>query len=98
MTGTSTGALAALGFILFASTVLAADVTFERLRNPEPQNWLINHGDYSAHHYSALERINKTNVKNLRFAFSVALGQKSGNENAKRRFLTLVLLMRSSAE
>src|SRR5262245_11754633 len=41
----------------------AADVTFERLRNPEPRNWLMNHGDYSAHRYSALERINKSNVK-----------------------------------
>jgi len=81
MTRTSTGALAALGSMLLAGTAFAADVTLERLRNPEPQNWLMNHGDYGAHHYSALERINKTNVKNLRFAFSVALGQKSGNEN-----------------
>src|SRR5882724_4315487 len=81
MTRTSTGALAALGCMLLASSALAADVTSERLRNPEPQNWLMNHGDYNAHHYSALERINKSNVKNLRFAFSVALGQKSGNEN-----------------
>jgi alcohol dehydrogenase (cytochrome c) len=24
----------------------AADVTFERLRNPEPQNWLMNHHDF----------------------------------------------------
>src|SRR5205823_14943610 len=81
MTRTSTGALAALGCVPLAGTAFAADVTSERLRNPEPQNWLMNHGDYNAHHYSALERINKTNVKNLRFAFSVALGQKSGNEN-----------------
>jgi alcohol dehydrogenase (cytochrome c) len=81
MTRTSTGALAALGAMMLAGTAFAADVTVERLRNPEPQNWLMNHGDYNAHHYSALERINKSNVKNLRFAFSVALGQKSGNEN-----------------
>ena len=60
MTRTSTGVLAALGFMLLASSALAADVTLERLRNPEPQNWLMNHGDYNAHHYSALERINKT--------------------------------------
>ena len=77
----STAAVAALGSTLLVGTALAADVTFERLRSPEPQNWLMNHGDYNAHHYSALERINKGNVKNLRFAFSVALGQKSGNEN-----------------
>ena len=28
------------------SLASAADVTFERLRNPEPQNWLMNHRDY----------------------------------------------------
>src|SRR6185295_20179152 len=41
-------ALAALG-VLMAGTSLAgaADVTFERLRNPEPQNWLMNHGDFN---------------------------------------------------
>jgi alcohol dehydrogenase (cytochrome c) len=71
------------GLTLIASTAIAgaADVTFERLSKPEPRNWLMNHGDYNAHHYSALDRINKSNVKNLRFAFSVALSQKAGNEN-----------------
>ena len=76
-------ALAAAGLALLAGTSMAgaADVTFERLSNPEPRNWLMNHGNYGAHHYSALDRINKSNVKNLRMAFSVALGQKGGNEN-----------------
>src|SRR5437870_2865495 len=76
-------ALAGFGAALLASTSMAgaADVSFERLRNPEPRNWLMNHGDYNAHRFSALARINKANVKNLRFAFSVALGQKGGNEN-----------------
>jgi alcohol dehydrogenase (cytochrome c) len=81
MTRTSTAALAVLGCMLLAGTAMAGDVTFERLRHPEPQNWLMNHGNYSAHRYSTLERINKSNIKNLRFAFSVALGQKGGNEN-----------------
>jgi alcohol dehydrogenase (cytochrome c) len=73
--------LAAAGCTVLAGSALAGDVTFERLRNPEPQNWLMNHGDYSAHRYSALDKVNKANVKNLRFAFSVALGGKGGNEN-----------------
>ncbi|MEA2904228.1 MAG: hypothetical protein QOI12_1615 [Alphaproteobacteria bacterium] len=68
---------------LLASSSLAgaADVTFERLRKPEPQNWLTNHGDYDSHRFSALDKINKSNVKNLRLAFSVALSGKGGNEN-----------------
>jgi alcohol dehydrogenase (cytochrome c) len=77
------GARAALVCALLASTsmALAADVTFERLRRPEPQNWLMNHGDFSAHRYSSLDQINKANVKNLKLKFSVAIGGKGGNEN-----------------
>src|SRR6201982_2075217 len=59
---------------------LAADVTFERLLNPEPQNWLMNHHDYSSQRYSALNTINRDNVKNLKLASSVALGGTSANE------------------
>ena len=38
-------------------------MTFERLRNPEPQNWLMDHHDYNSQRYSALDIINKSNVK-----------------------------------
>jgi alcohol dehydrogenase (cytochrome c) len=58
----------------------AADVTYERLLNPEPQNWLMNHHDFSSQRYSALNAINRDNVKNLKLAFSVALGGTSANE------------------
>src|SRR5258707_6769965 len=61
--------------------VRAADVTYERLVNPEPQNWLMNHHDYSAQRYSSLDAINKSNVKTMKLAFAVALGGSSGNEN-----------------
>src|SRR6516164_10772399 len=75
--------LPALAAALLAGTTCAraADVTFERLRNPEPHNWLMNHHDYSSTHYSALDKINTSNVKNLKLAFAVALGGTSGNEN-----------------
>jgi alcohol dehydrogenase (cytochrome c) len=77
--------MTALSFTaLLASTALApapaADVTFERLANPEPQNWLMNHRDYGSQRYSPLSIINKGNVKNLKLAFSVPLGGKAGNE------------------
>jgi alcohol dehydrogenase (cytochrome c) len=67
---------------LLAGTAVtyAADVTFERLRNPEPQNWLMNHHDFGSHRFSPLDQINKTNVKNLKLAFAVPLGGKAGNE------------------
>src|SRR5438067_13244175 len=62
------------------AAVLAADVSYERLRNPEPQNWLMNHRDYSSQRYSPLDLINRSNVRNLRLAFTVPIGGKAGNE------------------
>jgi alcohol dehydrogenase (cytochrome c) len=59
----------------------AAEVTYERLVHPEPQNWLMNHHDFSAQRFSPLDAINKSNVKNLKLAFAVALGGSSGTEN-----------------
>jgi alcohol dehydrogenase (cytochrome c) len=68
--------------LLLAGTAgsYAADVTYERLRNPEPQNWLMNHHDFASQRFSPLDLINKTNVKNLKLAFAVPLGGKAGNE------------------
>ena len=63
------------GSTLAASPVLAADVTPERLLNPdkEPQNWLMNHRTYDGQRFSPLARINRDNVKNLKFAYAVPL-------------------------
>ena len=64
-----------LACILLATTCTAnaAEVTFERLRNPEPQNWLMNHHDFGSQRFSSLDTINKSNVKTLKLAFAVAL-------------------------
>jgi alcohol dehydrogenase (cytochrome c) len=74
--------LIGLGFGVAGSAV-AADVTADRLSNPdkEPQNWLMNHRTYDAQRYSPLDKINKTNVKSLRLAYAVAIGGTSANEN-----------------
>ena len=64
-----------------ASPALAADVTPQRLANPEPQNWLMNHRTYDGQRFSPLARINKGNVKNLKLAYAVALGGTSKDEN-----------------
>src|SRR5262249_15612717 len=76
----SAGILAASVCLLMSSTSLAADVTYERLLNPEPQNWLMNHRDFGSQRFSPLEIINKSNVKGLKLAFAVPLGGTSGNE------------------
>ena len=66
-----------------AAPANAVEVTFERLVNAdrEPQNWLTNHRTYDAQRYSPLARIDRSNVRNLRLAYAVALGGTSVNEN-----------------
>src|SRR5271163_2912030 len=73
--------------LLFASAVMlavapavAADVTPERLVNPEPGNWLMNHRTYDGQRFSPLDRINRDSVKGLRLAYAVGLGGAAGNE------------------
>jgi alcohol dehydrogenase (cytochrome c) len=59
-----------LAATMLASPAIAADVTPDRLLNPdkEPQNWLMNHRTYDGQRFSPLARINRDNVKNLNFA------------------------------
>jgi alcohol dehydrogenase (cytochrome c) len=78
--------LSRLKLVLLASAVLAtpalaAEVTPERLANPEPQNWLMNHRTYDAQRFSPLAAINKDNVKNLKLAYAVAIGGTAIGEN-----------------
>jgi alcohol dehydrogenase (cytochrome c) len=75
--------LAAWACALLASTsaVKAADVSYERLLNPEPQNWLTVHRDYNAQRHSPLDAISKSNIKSLKLLFAVPLGGKSVGES-----------------
>ena len=75
------GLLFGTALLASGSNLHAADVTYERLQHPEPQNWLMNHHDYSSQLFSSLETINKSNVKNLKLKFAVALGGSAGNES-----------------
>jgi alcohol dehydrogenase (cytochrome c) len=60
----------------------AAEVTSDRLINAdkEPGNWLMNHRTYDGQRFSPLARINKGNVKGLRFAYAVSLAGTHGKE------------------
>jgi alcohol dehydrogenase (cytochrome c) len=50
----------------------AADVTPQRLLDADktPADWLTNHGSYKSWHFSGLDQINASNVKNLKVAWS----------------------------
>jgi alcohol dehydrogenase (cytochrome c) len=75
-------ALLAGSILATAVPALAAEVTPQRLLNPdkEPQNWLMNHRSYDGQRFSPLARINKGNVKGLRLAYAVPLGGAAGME------------------
>jgi alcohol dehydrogenase (cytochrome c) len=75
-------ALLASSVLAGVSSAFAADVTPERLLNPdrEPQNWLMNHRTYDGQRFSPLALINKGNVKGLKLAYAVPLGGVGGNE------------------
>jgi len=75
-------ALLASSVLLVSGPATAADVTPERLLNPdkEPQNWLMNHRTYDGQRFSPLARINRDNVKNLKLVYAVPLGGGAGNE------------------
>jgi alcohol dehydrogenase (cytochrome c) len=79
---------ALFGSLLMATALTparAADMTNERALNPqrEPQNWILHHGNYQGHRFSALKEINADTVKNLKPVFTVALsGFQSGGRYA----------------
>jgi alcohol dehydrogenase (cytochrome c) len=75
--------MAGLACALLAGTsaTRAAEVTYERLANPEPQNWLMHHHDFSGQRFSALDTIDRSNVKNLKLLFAVALGGSSKDDS-----------------
>jgi len=73
---------ALLATSMLATAAFAAEVTPERLLNPdkEPQNWLMNHRSYDGQRFSPLARINKGNVKGLKLAYAVPLAGTTGKE------------------
>ena len=55
-------------------------VTAERLKNPEPGNWLLFRRTYDGWGYSPLEEINQSNVARLQPVWSYATGQVEGHQ------------------
>ena len=69
-----------VGGALVAAVALAGDVTHDRLVNSEaePENWINHHGNYESHRFSSLDEINRDNVRDLRVAFTWAMGDTQG--------------------
>ncbi len=56
-------------------------VTDERLRNPEPANWLQYRGNYGGWGYSPLDKVSSKNVDKLTLAWAFATGQTDGHQS-----------------
>ena len=78
---------------LFASTCLFSitagagpienysPVTADRLKNPEPANWMLYRRTYDGQGYSPLDQINTSNVKNLVPVWTFSTGVVEGHES-----------------
>ncbi len=73
-----TGALLATTFI--ASPVLANEGVSKLVS--DPNNWVLQTGDYFNQRYSKLDQINKSNVKDLKVAWTFSTGVLRGHEGS----------------
>jgi alcohol dehydrogenase (cytochrome c) len=55
-------------------------VSEERLKNPEPQNWLMYRRTYDGQGYSPLDKINASNVKDLVPVWTISTGVIEGHQ------------------
>ena len=75
-----------LSIVLIASALpaYAQEPSWERLINSdrEPQNWMSYGGNYAAHRFSALDQINRDNVKQLTPVWMFHTGELRGGLNS----------------
>jgi len=79
----STTGLVGAGLLAMALGVpasAATKTTYEDILNADkkPENWVTVHQNYKSHRFSGLDQVNKSNVKDLKLAFAVALGGTDG--------------------
>ena len=72
------GALLATTFV--ASPVMANDDVLKQVDNPN--QWVLQTGDYFNQRYSTLDQINKSNVKDLKVAWTFSTGVLRGHEGS----------------
>ncbi|HEY0962938.1 MAG TPA: methanol/ethanol family PQQ-dependent dehydrogenase [Pseudomonadales bacterium] len=79
--------LGMMGLIAAPALLCAQDigamraVTDERLRNPEPENWLMFRREYSGSGYSPLEQITPANVSRLKPVWTMSTGVTEGHQS-----------------
>src|SRR5262245_60558134 len=76
--------LLSIALIVSALPAYAQEPSWERLINSdrEPQNWMSYGGNYAAHRFSALDQINRENVKQLAPVWMFHTGELRGGLNS----------------
>ena len=71
LTGCAALALAVVAVVPPVSAIAPSQIDSARLQAAEenPNDWLTYHGGYKSYHYSGLDQINASNVKNLEVAW-----------------------------
>jgi alcohol dehydrogenase (cytochrome c) len=70
-----------LAALLSALLVSPRPVTDERLKNPEPENWLQYRGNYASWGYSPLDQITRENVARLEPVWTFSTGILDGHQS-----------------
>ena len=70
-----------LAALLSALLVSPRPVTDERLKNPEPENWLQYRGNYASWGYSPLAQIHRQNVGRLEPVWTFSTGILDGHQS-----------------
>jgi len=67
--------------LLFAQLLSPRPVTDERLKSPEPENWLMYRGNYASWGYSPLDQIRRENVSRLAPLWTFSTGVGEGHQS-----------------
>src|SRR3972149_1475265 len=67
--------------LLLAQLLSPRPVTDERLKSPEPENWLMYLGNYASWGYSPLDQIRRATVRRLSPAWTFSTGAGEGHQS-----------------
>ncbi|MES2553347.1 MAG: PQQ-dependent dehydrogenase, methanol/ethanol family, partial [Pseudomonadota bacterium] len=74
---------AAIGGLMVMATMQVAHANEELIKlGQDPNQWAMQTGSYSGQHNSELSQINRSNVKNMKAAWSFSTGVLNGHEGA----------------
>jgi alcohol dehydrogenase (cytochrome c) len=78
--------------VLAMSATAQAQVSWERLQNPEPENWLMYGGNLGGWRFSELDQINRENAADLSIQYIFAIGGRAERQEGGCREESILLV------